>query len=85
MGMDALEAGDTEGAEEYSRQLQELYQSNAASLLDPDIPDWQKIPPAKRAAVKARVMSLINPEIANIRRAAKMTRPTLTDTPFVQP
>jgi hypothetical protein len=85
MGMDALEAGDTEGAEEYSRQLQELYQSNAASLLDPDIPDWQKIPPAKRAAVKARVMSLIKPEIANIRRAAKMTRPTLTDTPFVQP
>ncbi len=85
MGMEAREAGDIEAAEEYSRQVQALYEANAASLIDPSIPEWQKIKPTSRAAVKARVLSLIKPEIANIRRAAKMTRPTLLEQPFVEP
>jgi hypothetical protein len=84
-GMDARNAGDTEGAAEYSRQIEELYQRNAAQMVLDDVPDWQKIPPSKRQAVRQRVLSLIRPEIANIRRASKMSRPTLQDTPFVQP
>lgn len=84
-GMDARAAGDPTKAAAYNRQIEALYAKNAAQLIDPDLPDWQKVAPAKRQAVRQRVLSLIMPEIANMRRAAKISRPTLQETPFVQP
>lgn len=84
-GMEATEAGDREAANAYYRQVEELYQDNIARLLDPSIPDWQKAKPASRQAIRQRVMSLVAPEIARIRRAGKMARPSLVESPFVQP
>lgn len=81
----ATKNGDTEAAQEYAANIDQLFAANAAQLIDPSIPDWQKIKPPTRQAIKSRVLSLMKPEIAAIRRAGKLSREEMTDMPFVEP
>lgn len=65
--------------------INSLFEDNLAQLLDPTVADWQKIKPPSRQAVKSRILSLIKPEIAAIRRAGKLSREEMTEMPYVQP
>jgi hypothetical protein len=81
----AAQRGDKESATEYGRDIEAVFEDNMAQLIDPSIPDWQKIKPPSRQAIKQRVLTLVQPEVAALKRAGKLSREEMSDMPYVEP